>query len=575
MKRTIIYIKLLFFFANLSVFAKNAENRAILYQPIDSLSIAKGQVLFTQNCTSCHQIRTDGIGPRLSGITSVTSPAWVKQFIKNSQDLIATGDERAIQVYLKYKKAIMPSYSHLQEAELDAIVDYLATTKPIKNNFKKDYGEGLKNPIPEPIEVSNLIVDVKQFAQFPVSSEGGKYPLTRITKLAPQPNTEQLFVNDLRGKLYKMEGNTPIVYMDFAQLMPNFIHQPGLASGFGSFVFHPDFLNNGLLYTTHSEKTGSAKADFAYADSIKVSLQWVLSEWKIDNPASGVFSGKPREMMRINVVSVIHGMQEITFNPMAKKGDTDYGLLYVGIGDGGAAENGYAFLTNKEERIWGKILRIDPAGRNSKNGKYGIPATNPYAKSANKKALREIFASGFRNPHRIMWTSKGDMLTANIGHANIESLYKIEAGRNYGWPIREGKFVIHTDGDMNKVYPLPTNDKIYNITYPVATFDHDEAKAITGGYEYTGNLVLALKGKYLFGDIPTGRLFYLDAADLKQGQTAKIKEWKLTLNGKPETLRNLCGNDRIDLHFGIDAQGEMYIMTKADGRVYQIIGAKE
>lgn len=575
MKRTIINTLLLFLYSNLSIFAKNAENRAILHQPIDSLSVAKGQVLFTQNCTSCHQIKTDGIGPKLSGITSITSPAWVKKFIKNSQDVIAAGDERATQVFLKYKKAIMPSYSHLQEAELDAIVDYLATTKPIKNNFKKDYGEGLKNPIPEPIEVSNLVIDVKQFSQFPVSSEGGKYPLTRITKLAPHPTTGQIFVNDLRGKLYKMEGNTPVVYMDFAQLVPNFIHQPGLASGLGSFAFHPDFLNNGLLYTTHSEKTGSAKADFAYADSIKVSLQWVLTEWKIENPASGIFSGKPREMMRVNVVAVIHGVQEIVFNPTAKKGEADYGLLYIGIGDGGAAENGYAFLTNKEEQIWGKILRIDPAGSNSKNGKYGIPATNPYVKSTNKKALKEIFASGFRNPHRIMWTSKGDMLTVNIGHANIESLYKIEAGQNYGWPIREGKFVIHADGDMNQVYPLPANDKVYNITYPVATFDHDEAKAITGGYEYTGNLVPALKGKYLFGDIPTGRLLYLDVADLKQGQIAKIREWKLSLNGKSETLRNLCGNDRIDLHFGLDAQGEMYIMTKADGKVYQIIGAKE
>jgi glucose/arabinose dehydrogenase/mono/diheme cytochrome c family protein len=569
----------IFFFCFLQItlfsYAKKGEKVVVFTQPKDSLSVAKGQILFTQNCTSCHQIKTDGIGPKLSGITSITSPAWVKKFIKNSQDVIAAGDERAIQVFLKYKKAIMPSYSYLNETELDAIVDYLATTKPIKSNLKKDYGEGLKNPIPEPIEVSNLVIDVKHFSQFPVSSENGKYPLTRITKFAPQPATGQIFVNDLRGKLYKMEGNTPIIYMDFAQLMPNFIHQPGLASGLGSFAFHPDFLNNGLLYTTHSEKTGSAKADFAYADSIKVSLQWVLTEWKIENPASGIFSGKPREMMRVNVVSVIHGVQEIAFNPLSKKGDADYGFLYIGIGDGGAAENGYAFLTNKEEQIWGKILRIDPLGRNSKNGKYGIPVSNPYEKSANKKALKEIFASGFRNPHRIMWTSKGDMLTVNIGHVNIESLYKIEAGLNYGWPIREGKFVIHTDGDMNKVYPLPANDKIYNVTYPMATFDHDEAKAITGGYEYTGNLVPALKGKYLFGDIPSGRLFYLDVADLKQGQTAKIKEWQLTLNSKPESLRNLCGNDRIDLHFGIDSKGEMYVMTKADGRIYQIIGAKE
>lgn len=194
MKRIIIYTLFLLFYANMNVFAK----KEVFSQPIDSLSITKGQVLFTQNCTSCHQIKTDGIGPKLSGITSLTSPTWVKRFIKNSQDLIAAGDERATQVFLKYKKAIMPSYSHLQETEIDAIVDYLATTKPIKNNFKKDYGKGLKNPISEAIEVSNLVIDVKQFTQFPVSSEAGKYPLTRITKLAPHPNTGQLFVNDLR-----------------------------------------------------------------------------------------------------------------------------------------------------------------------------------------------------------------------------------------------------------------------------------------------------------------------------------------------------------------------------------------
>ena len=554
-------------------FAKNGEKYPVFFPPIDSISIAKGQILFTQNCTSCHQIKVDGIGPKLSGITTITSPIWVKKIIQNSQYVIASGDERASQLFIKYKKAVMPSFNHLDEKEIDAIVDYLQTTKPIINRFKKEYGAGISNPISEPIEVSTLIVDVKQFTQFPASNN--QFPFTRITKLTPQPTTGQLFVNDLRGKLYKMEGNTPVVYMDFAQLMPDFVHQPGLGSGLGSFAFHPNFANNGLLYTSHTEKTGTAKADFSYTDSIKVAIQYVLSEWKIDNPSSGIFSGKSRELLRVNMVSVIHGMQEIIFNPYAKKGDTDYGLLYVGIGDGGSTENGYAFLTQKEEKIWGKILRIDPRGNNSANKKYGIPANNPLAKSTNKKAMKEIYASGFRNPHRITWTSAGDMLAANVGHANIESLYKIEAGHNYGWPIREGKFVIHADGDMNKIYPLPANDKTFNITYPVASFDHDEGKAISGGFEYTGTLIPELKGKYLFGDIPSGRLFYIDVANIQQGQTTPIKEWKLTLNTKPETLRNLCGSDRIDLHFGIDAKGEMYILTKADGKVYQITGAKQ
>ena len=66
-------------------FAENREKNNIYSTTIDSVSIAKGQFLFTQNCTSCHQIKVDGIGPRLSGITTITSRDWVKKFIQNPQ----------------------------------------------------------------------------------------------------------------------------------------------------------------------------------------------------------------------------------------------------------------------------------------------------------------------------------------------------------------------------------------------------------------------------------------------------------------------------------------------------------
>ncbi len=68
------------------------------------------------------------------------------------------------------------------------------------------------------------------------------------------------------------------------------------------------------------------------------------------------------------------------------------GLLYIGIGDGGAAENGYQYLCHNPERIWGTVLRIDPRGSNSPNGHYGIPASNPFARSDNPKVNKEIFS---------------------------------------------------------------------------------------------------------------------------------------------------------------------------------------
>jgi len=165
------------------------------------------------------------------------------------------------------------------------------------------------------------------------------------------------------------------------------------------------------------------------------------------------------------------------------------------------------------------------------------------------------------------------MIAFNIGHSNIESINLIKPGHDYGWPIREGNFLLNPYGDLKRIYSLPINDSTYKVTYPVAEYDHDEGKAISGGYEYLGTMP-ALKGKLLFGDIPTGRLFYVDLADLKQGEFATIKEWRVSLNGVVMTLKQVCGNDRVDLHFGRDAKGELYILTKADGKIYKLVSVK-
>ncbi|RZK64283.1 MAG: cytochrome C, partial [Pedobacter sp.] len=180
------------------------------------------------------------------------------------------------------------------------------------------------------------------------------------------------------------------------------------------------------------------------------------------------------------------------------------------------------------EKVWGTILRIDPTARTSKNGNYGIPANNPFANDTNSNTLKEIYAYGFRNPHRISWNHSGDALVANIGQGHIESINLLQAGMDYGWPIREGRFSINPGGDLNRLYPVPPDDKQYNITYPIAEYDHDEGTAISGGFEYSGKEIPALKGKYVFGDIPTGRVFFINTNEIEQGKLARIQELKLT-----------------------------------------------
>jgi glucose/arabinose dehydrogenase len=342
--------------------------------------------------------------------------------------------------------------------------------------------------------------------------------------------------------------------MDMVALKPKFIDQP--------------------VYTSHTEPAGTQKADFNYADTIPVALQWVISEWKAASPAGSPFKADhDRELFRIDMVTGMHGVQELTFNPNAVTGDQDYGLLYIGIGDGACVQSGFPFLVHNPEMPWGSILRIDPKGNNSTNKQYGIPASNPFVRSENDRALGEIYAYGFRNPHRITWTKAGHMLTSNVGQAKIESVNLILPGHNYGWPIREGTFLINPSGDINKVYPLPENDAEYNITYPAGQYDHDEGLAITGGFEYTGSANIKLKGKYLFGDMNNGRLYYLELADVKPGHISTIKEWNISLNGKRTTTVELCGSKRVDLRFGKDAHGEVYIFSKQDGKVWRLAEA--
>jgi mono/diheme cytochrome c family protein len=536
----------------------------------DTAAIHRGQIIFSQQCGSCHNFRRDGIGPQLGGLTSAVTVEWIKTFVKNPKLVIEAGDERAHILFEQYK-TIMPSFPNLSDDEMSDVIAFINTKEaPDPKKYKFD-PNALKNPIPEPIELSDLTLGLALVTTIPPSSTEGQ--LTRICKLDFRPDTKALFVVDLRGKLYQLENNEPKLYLDMVKEKPKFIHTPGLATGFGSFAFHPEFQKNGLLYTTHVESPGSGMADFAYNDSIKVTLQWVLSEWKTESPNALPFVGKGRELFRVDMVGSFHGVQEITFNPLAKPGDEDYGLLYIGIGDGASVELGFPFLVHSEDKIWGSILRIDPRGRNSKNGQYGIPTTNPYAKSKNPNTVRELYANGFRNPHRLTWTKKGQMLASNIGHHNVEALYMILPGHDYGWPIREGTFVIKADENMSNVFAPPADDSIYNITYPVAQYDHDEGNAISGGFEYWGKTLPELQGKCIFGDIVKGRIFYVEASDLKIGSQATIKELKVSIDGKVTTMIDLSGAQKVDMRFGRDHTGELYVMSKPDGKVYKVVSA--
>lgn len=539
----------------------------------DQETIARGQTLFQNNCAACHNFRQKGIGPNLAGVTEVVSHAWITRFVRNAAEVIDSGDARGRQLFERYNQ-YMPPFPSLSDGEIQAIVSFINTKKeqPAIIANTAHLGAALPDPVPAKIPKSGLKLILEEVITAPAT--GQKAPLARINKMRVLTGgkKDRHFIQELRGQIYEIEQNKLKVFMDITRERPGFIPQPGLATGFGSFAFHPEFYKNGLFYTTHTEKPNTAPADFAIADTLRISLQWVLTEWKMKDPGAPVFSGTGREMMRVDMMTQVHGVQEITFNALARPGSADYGLLYIGVGDGGAAEEGAYFICNSNKTIWSSVLRIDPKGRNSKNGRYGIPAANPYARDQDPATLGEVFARGFRNPNRITWTPDGDMLITDIGLNNIEELNIGQAGADYGWPAREGTFLLNYLGKMDKVYALPQDDATRHYTYPVAQFDHDEGNAISGGFVYNRPDIPLLKGKYIFGDIVSGRVFFVNRSQLKAGQQTPIQEMDLQIAGKETTLRKASASKKTDLRFGLGPKQELYIFTKADGRIYKVTG---
>lgn len=537
----------------------------------DPQTLTKGQQLFQAYCSPCHNFLQKGIGPSLEQVTASVTHDWLKNFIRNAPAMIEKGDTRAKKLFEEYNQ-MMPPFSEVKDVDLEAIMSYIHSQQKAPEIQTLDLGTPMQNPIDEKIAKSGLVLQIEHVATAPPT--GTKAPIARINQMRVLSGgaKDRLFIHDLRGFLYELIDTTWQVALEMKKERPKFIFDPGMGTGFGSFAFHPEFYQNGLFYTTHTEPAGTALADFAYPDSIKVTLQWVLTEWTIKDPNAKTFSAiNSRTLFRVNMVTGIHGVQEIAFNPLVKKGDPDYGLLYIGVGDGGASENRFPFICEDKSRIWSSVLRIDPRGKNSKNGQYGIPSSNPYAKLSDDVACREVYCRGFRNPNRYTWTPDGRMLIADIGHINIEELNLAVPGGDYGWPYREGTYVINPKAKMDKVYALPADDSKFNYLYPVLQFDHDEGKAIEGGFVYTGSAIPALKGKYIFGEIALGRVFYVELDQLKQGKQATIKELELKMGDKIVTILGLNNGIKPDFRLGVGLNQELFIYTKSDGKVYKIV----
>ncbi|KOV85497.1 hypothetical protein ADL03_12795 [Nocardia sp. NRRL S-836] len=444
------------------------------------------------------------------------------------------------------------------------------------------------DPLPTPAP-SGIGLRLREIARLPQSSttpaagDSRLNQYNRVNHLGEVPDgSGRLFVPDMNGKLYtlKHDGTGQRTYLDVrAAIGANFHNHQGLGSGFGFVAFHPEFATNGKFYTAHTEVKDALKkpTDLPSPNSV---VHGVITEWTAANPAAATFAGTRRELLRIGFEMYLHGFQEIGFNPTAAPGTPDHGLLYPAVGDGGV---GYRSDVPQDLAVpQGKILRIDPAGTGSGNGKYGIPASNPFL--GRPGALRELFAIGVRDPYRFSWDAGGThkMFLGHIGEKVVESVYEVRPGANLGWGQREGHLTYRRDDPKCQLYPLPADDAKYGYTYPVAGFDHnrpgggcgDSGTALIGGFVYRGSAIPALRGKYVYGEGVKGLLYYADEQDMRAGAPI-AKTFELAVHdaaGRRTTLRTLTGKSRVDLRFGADAAGELYVLAKANGKVWKVTG---
>jgi Glucose / Sorbosone dehydrogenase len=504
-----------------------------------------------------------------------------------------------------------------------------------------------------------LELDIRDFATMPmtgaVDGKGEiKGLLARVNFIREEPGgrrKKRFFVNDLNGPLYILDRTNAhfTTYLDFngRDQHPGLFHklptEHGFANGFISFTFDPDYAHNGKFYTIHledPEAPGSAMPDNTHFPGVNLSgyelthaiatpgrtmRESVLLEWRDTDTHDAVFEGTVRELMRVQLNGISHPTADMIFNPTAHPGSPDWRVLYVSCGDGGSGESSNPEIRSNPQRLdtlVGKILRIIPdlteresSSTVSENGRYRIPHDNPFV---NERGARgEIWAYGLRNPARLTWDvdpanpSNDHLIASVIGLNTWETVVIVHKAANYGYSLREGNQTLEK---TNLTSALPEDDRVpvrLNATetdgmvtpnYPVIEYGHVKGggDAMANGYVYRGKAIPALRGRYIFGDITTGSLWWVDYQEMLNADDgnprtlatmhpltirwtrpggasevyssmAPIVEWAYHARGG--TAPNLPGiavvaaHGRADIHLWQDADGELYILSKSDGMI--------
>lgn len=290
-------------------------------------------------------------------------------------------------------------------------------------------------------------------------------------------------------------------------------------------AFHPDFSENGYLYT-HYTASGPFRSVFA--------------RFEIDSENPQMFDPDSElVLLEVNQPATNHNAGQIRFGPD--------GYLYIALGDGGGGGDPFGHGQDRST-LHGNILRIDVdnTDNDTDNGlNYAIPADNPFL--GNDEGWREeIYAWGFRNPFRFSFDSEtGKLWVADVGQRDREEVNIVEAGKNYGWPIMEGSIC----------FPPSTECDTTGLELPVHEYGFSGGQSITGGFVYRGTAAPDQQGRYFYGDYVTGDLWSFDFDGDEAFDNRSI--------GSISRLELVC--------FGEDHDLELYMCLMRQGNIYRIV----
>jgi Glucose / Sorbosone dehydrogenase len=447
------------------------------------------------------------------------------------------------------------------------------------------------DPFPTPIAATEGVIPVK-FTEFAAIPNFNNAP-PRIMTMLYEPGTQRYFASDMNGKLYVIssDGKTVTQYLDLTAADWSVgVQAQGSERGFQSFAFHPQFNQRGArgfgkFYTVVDSTNTTVPADFKPSGG-NHTHDTLLLEWTAKDPAVAAYDGAaPREVIRLEQPFANHNAGHLSFNPLARNGDADYGLLYMGFADGGSGGDPLGHAQNLTS-AFGKIHRLNPLGNNSANKKYGIPASNPFANDGKDDTLGEIYAYGVRNPQRLFWDPKnGNMFMSDIGQDTVEKVSAVTAGANLGWNVWEGSFRFTRGGRGSQVnVEGPRGDS--KVTYPIAEYGQQDpllmnSSAAIGGLVYRSNKIPQLTNLLIFGDNPSGEMFYVNADNLPKGGQDSIRRILLNDAGTSkkflEVIREKNATqgrqpaNRADLRFAEGPDGQIFLLNKRDGTIRMLV----